>query len=138
MKQTIHFCNSQKHKLFFLIDHLWSLPDCIAGMYGAVCEKKCSQFCLNDNCKKTTGFCLNGCKSGYLGDICNQSKGSYTYLFLSLSLFLSFYFFSFQSDVIKIDSQFVDVFICPITHLNFSMQYREIWNELQSNMWTLF
>lgn len=59
---------------FYHLCSLSSFLECIAGMYGAVCEKKCSQFCQNDFCNKTTGFCLNGCRSGYLGNTCNQSK----------------------------------------------------------------
>lgn len=77
-----------------LVYYLCSLSDCIAGLYGTFCEKKCSQSCQNDYCNKTTGFCLNGCRSGYLGNTCNQSKGRNMYppVFLSLFRFLSLYF----------------------------------------------
>lgn len=86
---------------FCFINYLCYLSECIAGMYGAVCENNCNQFCQNNYCNKTTGFCLNGCRSGYLGNICNQSKSRYMYPSLFLSLFVSISFFSFQSNVIK-------------------------------------
>lgn len=78
---------------FCFINYLCYLSECIAGMYGAVCENNCNQFCQNNYCNKTTGFCLNGCRSGYLGNICNQSKS----ISIALSFLVCFYFFLFIS-----------------------------------------
>lgn len=50
------------------------LAGCILGMYGLHCEKNCSRYCAYDDCDRKTGTCLDGCKSGYIGSFCNQSK----------------------------------------------------------------
>lgn len=98
-----------------LVYYLCSLSDCIAGLYGTFCEKKCSQFCQNDYCNKTTGFCLNGCRSGYLGNTCNQSKGRNMYPSLFL-FFVSFFFIVFQSSVV-IKKTMLNLLMCSFVPL---------------------
>ncbi|XP_052692392.1 multiple epidermal growth factor-like domains protein 10 [Crassostrea angulata] len=52
---------------------------CIVGMYGINCENNCSLYCAYGDCDRTTGTCLDGCKSGYIGRFCNKtcSVGKY-------------------------------------------------------------
>uniref|UniRef100_K1R1V0 Tyrosine-protein kinase receptor Tie-1 n=1 Tax=Magallana gigas TaxID=29159 RepID=K1R1V0_MAGGI len=46
---------------------------CIIGMYGINCENNCSLYCAYGDCDRTTGTCLDGCKSGYIGRFCNKT-----------------------------------------------------------------
>lgn len=50
------------------------LTECIQGWYGPKCENKCSDSCKNKSCIATTGTCLYGCKPGYIGHNCSESK----------------------------------------------------------------
>nr|XP_034319766.1 uncharacterized protein LOC105348378 isoform X2 [Crassostrea gigas] len=52
---------------------------CIIGMYGINCENNCSLYCAYGDCDRTTGTCLDGCKSGFIGRFCNKtcSVGKY-------------------------------------------------------------
>ena len=47
---------------------------CNNGTYGSECNNTCGH-CVNDDvCIHTNGTCLNGCDSGYVGDLCKTSK----------------------------------------------------------------
>ncbi|XP_060567447.1 multiple epidermal growth factor-like domains protein 10 [Ruditapes philippinarum] len=46
--------------------------------YGSYCQYRCSVGCVDGTCNKGTGHCMNGCKSGYIGDKCDTcSPGIY-------------------------------------------------------------
>lgn len=49
--------------------------ECQQGHYGKDCSQKCSVNCnVEDQCDRTNGQCDNGCKSGWTGNTCDQSK----------------------------------------------------------------
>ena len=44
---------------------------CDFGYYGLQCLQECSTFCNRSrNCHHVTGFCIDGCKSGWQGNEC--------------------------------------------------------------------
>ncbi|XP_053387905.1 multiple epidermal growth factor-like domains protein 6 isoform X10 [Mercenaria mercenaria] len=46
---------------------------CNPGLYGPTCESECpGDYCLNNQCKRTTGTCENGCLDGYYGAYCTE------------------------------------------------------------------
>lgn len=48
---------------------------CASGYYGHNCSSKCSQNCNVTNiCDRITGECDGGCKPGWIGNTCDQSK----------------------------------------------------------------
>ncbi|XP_065938256.1 receptor-type tyrosine-protein phosphatase alpha-like isoform X2 [Magallana gigas] len=47
--------------------------ECKRGKYGLNCKKQCSHFCIDDDCHKTDGTCVMGCKKGYRGNICIET-----------------------------------------------------------------
>nr|XP_022312496.1 uncharacterized protein LOC111117633 [Crassostrea virginica] len=49
--------------------------DCVDGHYGENCEKKCSVYCKNQSCERTTGICTHGCQWGYTESHCNRTCG---------------------------------------------------------------
>lgn len=54
---------------------------CPAGYFGANCSKQCSVNCDETNpCDKFTGRCDGGCKPGWRGLYCNESKHVKLYL----------------------------------------------------------
>lgn len=47
---------------------------CDNGYYGNECNNTCG-YCLDlSDCFHINGTCLNGCESGYIGDLCKSSK----------------------------------------------------------------
>ena len=47
---------------------------CVNGYYGKECNNTCG-YCLDlSDCFHINGTCLNGCESGYIGDLCKSSK----------------------------------------------------------------
>ena len=60
---------------------------CLSGSYGENCTKRCGINCRD--CNSVNGLCDFGCKPGWTGIDCNQSK-----IFKS-DIFILFYFFRF-------------------------------------------
>lgn len=59
----------------FLMMNLKQITECQQGHYGKDCSQKCSMNCyLEDQCNRTNGRCDNGCKPGWTGNTCDQSK----------------------------------------------------------------
>lgn len=59
---------------YILLNIYCTFEGCIIGMYGINCENNCSLYCAYGDCDKTTGTCLDGCKSGFIGRFCNKSN----------------------------------------------------------------
>lgn len=53
---------------FFLI------LECKSGNYGLRCNETCGHCSALMYCSHVNGSCLTGCKPGYEGDRCQQSK----------------------------------------------------------------
>lgn len=54
------------------------LTGCDFGYYGFECRDQCSSFCKTSrDCDHVTGFCKNGCKSGWQGNDCLE--GNYAF-----------------------------------------------------------
>lgn len=54
---------------------------CVVGMFGKGCSNKCSGNCLDNNpCNSTTGYCGDGCNSGYVEPFCNKSMHVFNFL----------------------------------------------------------
>lgn len=71
----------QIHIILFIninlyLNELWFFKDCSTGSFGADCDSQCSEFCRKKSCHRTTGTCLHGCETGYIGTHCNQSQYS--------------------------------------------------------------
>lgn len=50
-------------------------PECQSGYYGNDCSNQCSINCdVARTCNRFTGQCNEGCKQGWSGDTCDQSK----------------------------------------------------------------
>lgn len=48
---------------------------CLLGYYGLDCKDNCSGYCINNElCDYINGVCLSGCKDGYIGVCCINSK----------------------------------------------------------------
>ena len=48
--------------------------ECDHNTFGKHCEEECGG-CVNDEqCHHINGTCLNGCKRGFQGIMCNQGK----------------------------------------------------------------
>lgn len=61
--------------------------DCISGWYDLNCNSKCSEFCAQTSCNRSTAVCLNGCKPGYHLPQCNERKiQETTFIFNSLTI----------------------------------------------------
>lgn len=54
------FCDSGEHCL-----------SCSSGYWGTVCELPCSKCKEGTSCEKTNGFCLERCKDGFTGLLCD-------------------------------------------------------------------
>lgn len=48
--------------------------DCVSGWYGSNCNSKCSEYCAQISCNRSTAECTNGCKPGYYQPQCNERK----------------------------------------------------------------
>lgn len=56
------------------------IADCDPGRFGKNCMQRCSVNCnVTSICDRFTGRCDGGCKLGWKGDTCDQSK-RYKYL----------------------------------------------------------
>ena len=50
-----------------------SFKECAIGYYGNGCSEECGH-CIDQNgCHHLNGTCSNGCKEGYMGDLCKTS-----------------------------------------------------------------
>lgn len=48
---------------------------CDIGYYGRGCQQECSIFCkISHDCNPVSGHCNRGCKNGWKGDECLESK----------------------------------------------------------------
>ena len=51
------------------------LTGCDFGYYGFECKDQCSSFCKTSrDCDHVTGFCIDGCKSGWQGNDCLEGN----------------------------------------------------------------
>lgn len=51
------------------------IADCPQGFYGKNCSTECSLNChVFSDCDRSTGQCKRGCKQGWTGNTCDQSK----------------------------------------------------------------
>lgn len=51
------------------------IADCPLGFYGKNCSTECSLNChVLSDCDRSTGQCKSGCKQGWTGNTCDQSK----------------------------------------------------------------
>ena len=44
--------------------------ECAKGYYGNGCSEVCGHCVDQNGCHHINGSCLNGCKEGYMGDLC--------------------------------------------------------------------
>lgn len=52
-----------------------NIVECRQGHYGKDCSQKCSINCnLENQCNRFNGKCDEGCKPGWTGNTCYQSK----------------------------------------------------------------
>lgn len=57
---------------------MFEVVGCPAGFYGTNCSKQCSVNCaVTNSCDRFTGRCDGGCKPGWKGLYCNESKIKY-------------------------------------------------------------
>ena len=49
---------------------------CENGTYGQECNNTCGQCRGEEHCHHESGTCLNGCKPGYIGNLCKTGKES--------------------------------------------------------------
>ena len=55
------------------------LTRCDFGYYGLECRDQCSSFCKTSrDCDHVTGFCKNGCKSGWRGNDCLEGNCAFS------------------------------------------------------------
>lgn len=53
-----------------MLIHLFVI-DCDYGYYGMECREECSTFCKKSrDCHPVSGYCTDGCKSGWQGLDC--------------------------------------------------------------------
>ena len=48
--------------------------ECDAGTFGKDCKSNCSSNCNRGTCERVNGKCFGGCKPGYMGNKCSESK----------------------------------------------------------------
>ena len=49
---------------------------CADGTYGPGCQHQCNCLNIDESCNKSTGACLSGCDTNYMGEFCDISKPS--------------------------------------------------------------
>ena len=59
----------------FIIRYLY-FQGCDVMHYGPNCSLGCSVNCLQQTCNNITGFCSQGCKEGFYGDVCDKGCSS--------------------------------------------------------------
>lgn len=60
---------------------------CDIGYYGRGCQHECSIFCkISHDCNPVSGHCNRGCKNGWKGDECLESK---VFFFIDYSYYTS-------------------------------------------------
>lgn len=60
---------------------------CDIGYYGRGCQQECSIFCkISHDCNPVSGHCNRGCKNGWKGDECLESK---VFFFIDYSYYTS-------------------------------------------------
>ena len=62
----------RKIELFTTCFHLKIV--CENGTYGQECNTTCGQCGGEEHCHHENGTCLNGCKPGYIGNLCKRGK----------------------------------------------------------------
>jgi hypothetical protein len=53
---------------------LLSIIECMSGKFGQGCEENCPSNCNGDACGYINGNCAEGCKPGFQGNKCEESK----------------------------------------------------------------
>lgn len=67
--------------MYKLQQHLF-FQACDIGYYGRGCQQKCSIFCkISHDCNPVSGHCNMGCKNGWKGHECLESKGFFKSIF---------------------------------------------------------
>jgi hypothetical protein len=51
-----------------------SLIECMLGKFGQGCEENCPLNCYDNECDYINGNCVEGCKPGFQGNKCKESK----------------------------------------------------------------
>ncbi|XP_053386861.1 scavenger receptor class F member 1-like isoform X2 [Mercenaria mercenaria] len=67
-------CKSVKGKRSCNAYDGYCIYGCLDGFHGEMCDKKCSDKCVNATCLQTTAQCLYGCNEGFSGSQCTQAK----------------------------------------------------------------
>lgn len=63
--------NNFGNGIITLAFHHFMFVECDFGFYGIGCLQECGSFCKRSrDCHHITGFCTNGCKSGWQGSGC--------------------------------------------------------------------
>ena len=59
-----------------LLKHVFVIfAECDMGYYGIGCLQECSSFCKTSrDCHHVTGYCKDGCKSGWQGNDCLEGN----------------------------------------------------------------
>lgn len=76
----LFYCSSKREEnrfiiLFTCIIVRKYIADCPQGFYGKNCSTECSLNChVFSDCDRSTGQCKRGCKQGWTGNTCDQSK----------------------------------------------------------------
>ena len=100
--QVSYFVSTENHLLFdiviavflFMLFNVYNKSyiitvACLSGSYGESCTKRCGINCRR--CNNVNGLCDSGCKPGWTGIVCEQSRIYNSYIF---TLFYCFYFWS--------------------------------------------
>lgn len=57
-------------RIYFFLTYLFA--ECPSGTFGLDCDNKCNLYCTgNTSCNHVTGVCIEGCKKGWKGPLCN-------------------------------------------------------------------
>lgn len=52
------------------------LTDCDENMFGERCSSSCGHCLGSEQCHHINGTCMNGCASGYEGELCRKGNTS--------------------------------------------------------------